>query len=90
MKYLLSILFLSIAAPAAWAWDGYDYESGNYVEIEKGNLVRPGEEIEFYDYDSGEYRYGDIESITDSGYSVEVEVYDQESGEYRTFEMDKK
>ena len=78
---------LALTSPAA-AWDGYDYESGNYVEIEKGQLVRPGREIEYFDYDKGEYRYGDVESIRDSGSSVEVEVYDQESGEYRTFEME--
>jgi hypothetical protein len=70
------------------AWDGYDYESGGDIEIEEGNLVRPGEEIEYFDYDSGEYRYGDVESINSSGSFVEVEVYDQESGEYRTFEME--
>lgn len=70
------------------AWDGYDYDSGNYVEIEKGNLVRTGKEIEYYDYDSGEYRTGDVEDITSTGNSVEVEVYDHDSGEYRTFEME--
>jgi predicted CopG family antitoxin len=70
------------------AWDGYDYESGDYVEFEEGNLVREGEEVEYYDYDSGEYRYGDVESVESSGSGAEVEVYDYESGEYRTFEMD--
>ena len=83
----LSIFILMISTQAV-AWDGYDYESGSDVEIEQGNLVRPGEEIEFYDYGSGEYRYGDVESIDSNGSSVEVEVYDQESGEYRTFEME--
>ncbi|MCK9215759.1 MAG: DUF5334 family protein [Rhodoferax sp.] len=70
---------VALTSPAA-AWDGYDYESGNYVEIEEGQLVRPGREIEYVDYDKGEYRYCDVESIRDSGSSVEVEVYDQESG----------
>ena len=70
------------------AWDGYDYESGSQVEIDKGNLVREGEEIEYYDYGSGEYRSGEVQDVQSSGSGAEVEVYDHESGEYRTFEMD--
>ena len=38
---LLFVLLLSLSK--AWALDGYDYGAGNYVEIDKGNLVRPGE-----------------------------------------------
>lgn len=70
------------------AWDGYDYEHGTSVEIEKENLVRPGQEIEFFDCDKGEYRYGDVESIQRNGSSVDVEVYDQDTGETRTLEME--
>ncbi len=88
--YLAIVVIVAmLCASPALAWDGYDYESGNYIEIEKGNLVRPGEEIEYYDYGSGEYKYGDVESIESYGSFVEVEIYDHESGEYRTFEMDK-
>jgi hypothetical protein len=88
-KIITNIIFNLIILPVtAQAWDGYDYDSGNYVEIEDGNLVREGEEIEYYDYESGEYRYGDVESVEPSGNGAEVEIYDNESGEYRTFEMD--
>ena len=45
MKYI-SIAFIFLIPLIALAWDGYDYESGSYVEIESGNLVRPGEDIE--------------------------------------------
>lgn len=82
---LLAALTLSVTAQA---WDGVDNESGADIEIEKGNLVRPGESIEYYDYGAGEYRDADVESINRDSGSVEVEVYDNESGEYRTFEMD--
>ncbi len=88
MKQILAI-GLFVLATTGYAWDGYDYDKGNYVAIEKGNLVRPGEEIEYYDYGSGVYKYGDVESIDSYGYSVEVEVYDSDTGEYRTFEMDR-
>lgn len=86
VTFILSIF--SVFPLTASAWDGYDYDSGNHVEIEKGNLVRPGREIEFYDYGSGEYRTGDVQSIKRYGRSVEVEVVDNETGEYRTFDMD--
>lgn len=84
---LLSVILLPVTAQAA---DGFDYQSGTYIEIEEGNLVEEGEEIEYFDYESREYRYGDVESVqpSDSGSGSEVEVYDPESGEYRTFEME--
>ena len=86
-KVLIFIALVFIALPVN-AWEGYDYESESYVEIEKGQLVRPGREIEYYDYGTGEYRYGDVESIQRYGSSIEVEIYDVESGDYRTLEME--
>ena len=80
------ILFLFLlVSNASVAWDGYDYKSSAYIEIEKSHLVREGEAIEYYDDGSGEYKYGTVESINGYGSSVEVEVYDYDSGEYRTF-----
>lgn len=86
MKKLL-VIFILISGPA-YSWDGYDYNKGTYVEIERGNLVREGEDIEVYDYGSGEYRNMTVQSMDDSGSGVDMEVYDNDSGEYRTFEMD--
>ncbi len=88
MRVAICVVAALMSVAAAHAWDGYDYQSGTYVEIEKGQLVRPGREVEYYDYGKGQYRYGDVESIRRYGSSVEVEVYDQESGEYRTFDME--
>lgn len=86
------VAFAALAAAAVagpvQAWDGYDYGTGNYVEIGPGNLVRSGNDIEFYDYESGEYRNGTVEDINRTGSTVEIEIYDQETGEYRTFEME--
>ena len=62
--------------------------TGDSVEIEKGNLVRRGQDIEVYDWGSGRYRDVEVQSIRESGGSVEVEVYDYDSGQYRTFEME--
>lgn len=87
MKYLGLIAFILFSANSI-AWDGYDANTGNSVEIGSGNLVRSGETIEIYDYEDGQYKDVDVESITSYGSSVEVEVYDHDSGEYRTLEMD--
>lgn len=80
---------LALLPSSALAWDGYDSETGSSVEIGKGNLVRPGQDIEVYDSDSGEYRDVTVESVRDGFGSVEVEVYDNDSGEYKTYDMDK-
>jgi hypothetical protein len=69
-------------------WDGWDYQSGSAVEIEKGNLVRRGESISIYDYETGEYHYVDIESIESNGGGATVEIYDHEKGEHRILEME--
>lgn len=84
----LSVLFL-LASPT-FAWDGYDWEKGTYVEIQQGNLVRPGRTIEIYDYGDGGYRTVEVESIRDTGAAVEVEVYDSDTGDYRTLEMERR
>lgn len=71
------------------AWSGYDWESGNDVEIERGNTVRRGNIIEFYDYHDGSYRDAEVTGIYRNGNRTEVEVYDYEKDEYRTFEMER-
>lgn len=88
MKGTLCALLLTVLPGSAMAWDGADSNTGGAIEIEQGNTVRRGETIDFYDHDSGEYRTGDVESVSRYGSTVEVEVYDTDAGEYRTFEMD--
>lgn len=82
---IMAILFVT----NLFSWNGYDYNEGSYVEIEKGNLVRSGREIEYYDYKDGEYKSAEVDSIRSYGSSVELNVIDSDTGEMRTFEMDK-
>lgn len=84
---ILALLIVGVIDPAL-AWDGYDYEQGSSVEIERGNLVRSGNDIEFYDYGDGQYHEAEVQDINRSGSQVEVEVYDHESGEHRTLTME--
>ncbi len=89
MRMLIFAVLLVGSLPLAHAWDGYDYDSGSSVEIEQGNLVRSGEEIEFYDYGGGGYHQAEVQDINRYGSEVvEVEVYDYETGEYRTLTME--
>lgn len=88
-KIITLLTFSLLSIPMfVFAWDGYDYEKGSYIEIGKSNLVRSGKDIEIYDYGTGEYKDVEVESIKRYGSSVEVEVYDYSTGEYRTFEME--
>jgi hypothetical protein len=88
LRLLLASLALFAFAQPAVSWDGVDAESGAYVEIERGNLVRSGRDIEVYDYETGSYHDITVEDINRSGSSVEVEGYDNTTGEFRTFELD--
>lgn len=87
MIKLMALVVILLATPCI-AWDGYDYDKGNFIEIEKGNLVRRGRTIEIYDYDDGQYKDVEVESIQRVSGAVEIEVFDPETGESRTFEMD--
>ena len=79
---MIKILVISamLFATPCMAWDGYDYDKGNYIEIEQGNLVRSGRTIEIYDYDNGQYKDVEVESIQRVPGAVEVEVYDPQTG----------
>jgi hypothetical protein len=82
-----AIAIILIARPA-FSWDGTDQDSGNAVEIEKGQLVRTGNDIQYFDYSSGEYKSVTVNSIARTGASVEIEVEDTDTGETRTLDMD--
>lgn len=88
MKKILLIASILLISSNVNAWDGYDYGTGDSVEIQSGNLVREGNDIEIYDHSTGEYHDVEVQDINRYGSTVEVEVYDYDTGEYRTLEMD--
>lgn len=89
LKLFIASSLVLLAAPCS-AWDGYDWDKGNFVEIDKGNLVRRGETIEVFDYGEGEFKDMEVLGIERTPGGVEVEVYDPEADETRTFEMEDK
>ena len=66
------------------AWDGFDYGNSEYVEIESGNLVRDGEDIEVYHWGDGAYHQEEVQGMQGN----ELETYDYDTGEYRYYDMD--
>jgi hypothetical protein len=87
MRVLIIVVIIMFPI-SVYSWDGVESETGDTIEIESGNLVREGEDIEVYDYSTGGYRDVEVESIQEYGGVVEVEVYDYETGETTTLEMD--
>lgn len=83
---LVAILSLILVSPSV-AWDGTDQSSGNNVEIERGQTVRPGRDIEYFDYGLGAYKSLSVDSVRRFGSSVEIEGTN-ESGESVILEMD--
>jgi len=74
----LGALLVAVAVPAL-AWDGTD-ENGNSVEIDSGNLVRTGSDIEYYNYADGSYHEATVDSIYRAGSEVVIEVTDDDTG----------
>ena len=88
MKTFLLALFLTLIPILCYAWDCEDQDSGDSIEIDKGQLVRRGNNIEFFDYGDNSYHSGDIEDIRKFGSTVEIEITDDETGKTRILEMD--
>jgi len=81
MKILLLMLILSCSS--VYAWDGYSYETGSYIDIDSYDHQGRGEgEVEFYDSNSGEYRSGYL----DMQPGGDGELTDYTTGE--TYEVD--
>ena len=81
MKFFIFLLTISSTANA---WDGYDYNTGSYIEIESGNTVRAGNDIEIYDYNDGSYHDVEVQGFIND----DLEVYDYNTDSYRDLDMD--
>lgn len=88
MKTLISsiLVAISLMVPVTTlAWDGYDYDTGSYIDVETYDHQGRGEgEVEYYDYDTGEYKSGYMDVEPGGG----ATIYDYDTGETRDVDMD--
>ena len=86
-KIVLIITFLMILCPAlVYSWDGYDYDTDDYIEFDHPFSVKPGNDVEIYDYSNETYHDVYVISVKRNGIVV-IEVFDHDTGDYRTFKM---
>ena len=84
--YLSTLLLL--LPNLLYAWDGYDYESENYIEFDQDPPIIQGKDFDIYDHGDESHHTVYVISIGDAGNEVVIEVFDYDEGEYRTFYMD--
>lgn len=77
-KFNLFLTLLFLSSSFLFGWDGYDYDKGEYIEIEKGNFVRSYKDIEVYHYEDGNYHDEEVQGF----YGNELETYDYDTGEF--------
>jgi hypothetical protein len=78
------IIAMLFSCSCVYSWDGYNRDSSEFIEVEQGNLVRSGLDIEIYHWGDGAYHDEEVIDI----YDDELETYDYTTGEYHTYEMD--
>lgn len=84
MNALTKLLIVSLLLTTQMnAWEGYSYENDSYIDVDSYDHQGIGEgEVEYYDYDDGEYHTGYLDmypggtgEITDEdGDTFEVEM----------------
>ncbi len=89
-KRFLIFIFISLFffSKTSLAWDGYDFENDEPVEIGPGNLVREGLVIEYLDVNSGDYHQVKVLEMNSLGNETELTVEDFEDKSTRTFIME--
>lgn len=83
---LLVILASALVhAAAANAWSGYNYDTGEYFEIESYDHQGKGEgPVEYYDWATGEYKHGYLDMYPGG----DGDLTDYETGETYSVDMD--
>jgi hypothetical protein len=82
------MIFLCLFGQQSFAWSGYEVGNDNEIEIGKGNLVRDGEIIKFYDWEAGEDRRAEVRDVDDNSGGTDLELYDLKEEKVRFFRMD--
>ena len=81
----VSAFVIVTALTQGYAWDGYNVDTGGSIEIEEYDHQGRGEgDVEYYDYESGEYRSGYLDMFPGGS----GELTDYETGETYNVEME--
>jgi hypothetical protein len=67
--------------------EGYDYNTGSYVEFDE-DCFHEGDNLYMYDYLDGSYHIIDIYDMDGYEDGDEIEIYDYENGEYRYIDLE--
>lgn len=79
------LILLALFPVSAFSWEGYNYETGSYFEIESYDHRGQGEgEVEFYDNATGEYKQGYLDMYPGGS----GDLYDYETGETYSVDME--
>ncbi|MDA9817939.1 DUF5334 family protein [Flavobacteriaceae bacterium] len=87
-KIFITIFIFVAFVQNSFAWNGYDWKTGQVIEIGKGNLVRDGSMIEFYDWNDNEFHNARVIYIDDSSQGGELKVFDIDMEKDRIFDME--
>lgn len=85
------IMILILIFPlSVFSWDGFDYETGNYIEIADSEIpsLASGAVIQIYDNEDSNHHTVEIMSVVKTLDETNIEAFDQDNDEYRTFEME--
>jgi hypothetical protein len=87
----LCLILLLIFPLSVFSWDGFDYDAGNYIEIDDPDIssLAPGTIIQIYDDEDSNYHAAEIMSVVRTLNETNIEAFDQDTDEYRTFEMER-
>ena len=87
---ILFVLFLVITLfpKASLAWYGFDYDSKSSIDIDEGNLVRPGLVIDYYDRKIDDIKSAKVLYMESAPAGLEMKLKDIFTGEERIVFMD--
>ena len=72
---------------ATWAWDGFDADTTDLVELTPDNLPAPGETVDVRNYDTDSSQTCLVESVVRNSRTIEV-VVRAPDGKRRTLVME--
>lgn len=82
MKYLLLATLLLCGGASAWAWDGFDADTSELVEITPDMVPAPGDTITVRNYDQDSESRAVVESVRRNSRTVEVVIFFPDSSKH--------